>query len=223
MHVDARAPGRPQEGRLHSRSRHPLTNEDPRWVGAARWPVRQRRGGNGGTCRLVDYRKGSRPSADFVSDIHIAGISDSRAKPLKSNAVNITGIVRNALILLGSPLFWEQGAGGSNPSAPTNCINGLGEKPFHSVKPEFCRQVIICFAPAARRYLPENYARSTGGASLHPCAPLARSRSALHLGALDVASRGVGHDMPRQRHDALLGQFCIAQLGQAAMSACSKS
>ena len=42
-----------------------------------------------------------------------------------SNAVNITGIVRNALILLGSPLFWEQGAAGSNPAAPTNQVNSL--------------------------------------------------------------------------------------------------
>jgi len=49
----------------------------------------------------------------------VARISDSDPKSLMRNAVNITGIVRNALILLGSPLFWEQGAGGSNPSAPT--------------------------------------------------------------------------------------------------------
>jgi hypothetical protein len=50
----------------------------------------------------------------------VARISDSDPKSLMLNAVNKTGIVRNELILLGSPLFWEQGAAGSNPAAPTN-------------------------------------------------------------------------------------------------------
>jgi len=35
------------------------------------------------------------------------------------NAVNIARIVRNASIWLNYPLFWEQGAAGSNPAAPT--------------------------------------------------------------------------------------------------------
>ena len=49
-----------------------------------------------------------------------SGFLNSDPKSLMLNAVNIAGIVRNALKLLGSPLFWEQGAAGSNPAAPTN-------------------------------------------------------------------------------------------------------
>jgi hypothetical protein len=52
-------------------------------------------------------------------------ISDIRRKPLVLHAMNIARKIRNPLILLITSLFWEQGAAGSNPAAPTNKIKDL--------------------------------------------------------------------------------------------------
>jgi len=54
-------------------------------------------------------------------------ISDTRAKELKFHAVNIARRVRNPLISFSAPLFWEQGAAGSNPAAPANKIKALAD------------------------------------------------------------------------------------------------
>jgi hypothetical protein len=56
-------------------------------------------------------------------------ISDRRCNPLMRHHVNEARTVRTALNLLIPPLFWEQGAAGSNPAAPTNDFKALGGSP----------------------------------------------------------------------------------------------
>jgi len=63
----------------------------------------------------------------FDQPVNIVPPSYTRAKELMFHAVNIARRVRNPLISFSGPLFWEQGAAGSNPAAPTNKIKALAD------------------------------------------------------------------------------------------------